>query len=392
MVTMRTVAPLLIVSFCAAFVYSGLQNKADEFADGFCANAKEDEVENEFSLVVKEEMPQKSKDPYAGWKSWCEPVDYETPCKSNDDCDGANPGHPAAGPMKCFNPWYAKANPEYKICAPGYARKSELRWREDRLREIVRQQYSGEAELCELDGRPIHKESWKCQRAKQVGDALTNFLLIPYDRETTRRPWKRHRLDADLRANRTAWFKQAEVYGWEVQADKSGETKTMGSAQEWANPHYGQRHRWHFGLGPFGQNAPLWVHNWDIQAPPEILCKEVEAVESYLRKARDTVVKLRHGIRCGGSYYEDKSPTWEVVHRSSSSGKICPATSGEKGAEKRAARFRKAAKAHGVDPDQVVTLKMLGQQIPRATQNARAAEIYAVLSTKWPVEKIRKKH
>ncbi len=155
-------------------------------------------------------------------------------------------------------------------------------------------------------------------------------MLIPYDRETTRRPFKRHRLEADLRANRTSWFKQAPAYGWEAVVDEGGNFVTMDKAEEEASPHYGERHRWHYGLGPFGQNAAIYVRYWDTAAPPEVLCKEVEAVESYLRNARRVVKNLRNGIRCRGEYYENRAPTWEVVHRAASSGKSCPPLSTNK--------------------------------------------------------------
>jgi len=396
MVTMRKIVPLFIASFSAAFV-SGGTSDAEAFDSGFCAS-EEVKVELEgFALVAEEPEPQKATDPYAGWQNWCEPVDYQSACQEHVDCKDAEQNHPAHRPMRCYNPWYAKKNPDYKICAPGYARKSELNWREGRLREVVAQSYFGEVDYCEYDGRPIRKEGYKCHRARRAGDLLTSFLLIPYDRETTRRPWKRHRLDADLRANRTAWFNQADKYGWRILTDKSGETTDFELAQNWGSPYYGERHRWHFGLGPFGQNAALYVRYWDVKAPPEILCREVESVEAYLRNARRIVRNLKNGIRCNGEYYEDKSPTWTVVHRAASSGKICPATEGQgpkakKRAAKKLASFRAGAKAHGVDPDQVVTLKMLGASIPQETQNVRSAEIYAVLDEKWPVEKMGKKH
>jgi len=396
MVTMRFV-PLLTVSFFTAFIYSGIGEVEEVFAPGVCVDEAEG-AEVQLPLVAPEPEPQRTVDPYAGWQNWCEPVDYQTTCETHDDCKGANPDHPAHRPMRCYNPWYAKGNPDYKICAPGYARKNELDWREGRLREIVSQQYSGEADTCVLDGRPIHKEGWKCQRDKRLGDILTNFLLMPYDRETGRRPWKRHRLDADRRANVTAWYNMAGVYGWEVALDKYGEAITVVNKHpEWANPYYDSRPRWHFGLGPFGQNAPLYLRYWDVKAPPEVLCREVEPVEAYLRNARRIVKNLRNGIRCNGEYYEDRSPTWTVIHRAASRGKICPSTGDEKPkakaqAAKKLANFRSSAKKHDLDPDQVVTMKMLGQVIPEQGQNARAAEIYAVFDEKWPVENMVKKH
>lgn len=378
------------MGFCFAFIYSIVQTATLIQADGICNNKANVKPES-FSLVAEIPRPQKSEDPYEGWKNWCEPVVYDKSCVEHEDCAGVYPDHPAQRPMRCFNPWFARNNPEVKICAPGYARKSERVWRENRLREIVRQQYFNETEHCVLDGRPIHKENWRCQKAKRLGDKLTNFLLIPYDRETTRRPFKRHRLDADLHAGKTTWFDHAEDYGWKPKLDDKGNFVDMEKVTEDANPWFNERWRWHFGLGSFGQNVALWVTVWDKQAPPEILCREPVAVETYLRKSREIVKKLYHGIRCNGEYYEDKNPTWEVIHRAVSSGKICPATSHEKNAVKKSINFRKSAARHDVNPDEVVSLKMLGAPIPRSTQNERLAEIYDVLEDKWPVANMGKK-
>jgi len=320
--------------------------------------------------------------PYAGWQQWCEPFDYDFACQTHEDCATAHPNHPAQRPMRCFNPWYAKNRPEYKVCAPGHAGKRERGWREDRLREVIRQQYFNEAEICGPDdGRPLWRHGWRCERAAARGDKLLAFLWVGYMRETTARPWKRHRLDADTKANKTTWFEMAESdYGWSIETAQ-GEVASM-DAMEGANPYYDQRYRWHFGLGPIGQNAALWVRYWDMQAPPEILCREVEPFEAYLRKAREVVTTLRHGIRCGGEYYEDKSPTWEVLHRVVNIGSICPLNTGRQ--QRGLARFRKHAKKFGLKHDEVVTLGMLGAPIPADGQNERAAEIYAVLNQKLP--------
>lgn len=391
MATMRTVVPFLIVAFSSAFVWSGIAHSRGSFDEGLCASNEATLELPALSLVTTPEVTQKSTDPYEGWQQWCEPYGYDIVCKDHDDCEGVYPNHPAQRPMRCFNPWYAKKNPEYEVCAPGYARNLELEWRKNRLREIVRQQYFGETEYCALDGRPIHKENWKCQRATRQGDKLTNFLLIPYDRETSRRPWKRHRLEVDLRANRTAWFRHANVYGWEPIKNEKGHFVRMEKIDEEASPYYNERHRWHYGLGPFGQNVALYLRYWDKQAPPEILCREGNAVETYLRNARRILKNLKNGIRCNGEYYEDKNPTWEIVHRAASSGKICPSTGLEKNAKKMAEKvrnFRIDAREHGIDPEEVVTLEMLGRPIAEEDQNARMAEIYSAVEYKWPVEKM----
>lgn len=322
----------------------------------------------------------KGTDPYAGWHTWCEPVDNDRACDTATDCTGIP--HPARRPLKCVHPWYAKDTPDLKVCAPGYHRKERM-WHRDRLREVIRQQYFGEAELCE-DGLPMWKQHWRCQKASRKGDTLEKFLWVAYARETTGRYWKRHRLESDVKAAKTTWFREAGEYGWTIPVDESGEMVESPYAHEDepSNPHFGERHRWHFGLGPIGQNAAFWVKWWDPLAPPEVLCREVQPFEAYLRKAEDVIRKLHNGIRCGGEPYHEKAPTWTTLHRALNLGSVCPVVTERqrKGVE----RFRKDARRYDLDPDQVVTPKILGRRIPRERQNERVAEIYEVLERKLP--------
>lgn len=304
-------------------------------------------------------------DPYEGWEHRCEPYAYDVGCQTTAECEGIR--HVAQRPLRCVHPWWSD-DPEVRICAPGYAHGRERKWRYARLRAMIGYQHFGERTHCELDGRPRHKEDWRCQRAMKRGDLLAQFLWVAYMRETTARPWKRHRLDADVRASKTTWWKQAETYGYRVEGDH------LVATSDDANPHYLDRHRWHYGLGPAGQNAPLWVHRWDVQAPPEILCGEVEPFEAYLRKAREVVVQLKQGIRCGSEPYHNRKPTWTDLHHGVSQGSACPHVTAKQ--RKGLDRFRKHARKYGLDPDQVVTLKMLGEPIPREGQNETARDIY----------------
>lgn len=331
-------------------------------------------------LVVEDSDPPQEVDPYEGWGNWCEPFDYERVCQTADDCRGI--AHPARRDLRCVHPWYAKENPDYRVCAPGYAGKLERIWRFNRLREIVRQQYFDETKHCKLDGRPLHEEHWRCQQAAIQGDRLARFLWIGYRRETTGRPWKRHRLESDVRAAKTTWYEQAVEYGWSVAVDKAGEVASIKPATEHPNPHYTERHRWHFGLGPIGQNAALWVDDWDRQAPPEVLCRAVPAFEAYLRKARETLKVLRAGIRCSGQRYRETRPTWATIHRALNLGSICPPSTDRHRAGLE--RFRTAAAAQDIDPDREIGIPDLGAPIPVDGQNDRAAEIEEAVERHWP--------
>lgn len=337
-----------------------------------------------------ESIPQE--DPYAGWSTWCEPMEYETVCKTDKDC--ADVYVEAIGrPLKCVQPWWSKSA-DLKICAPGYSGKKERAWRSSRLREIVRLQYFGETEHCALDGRPVHKEHWRCQREWRQAETLAQFLWLVYKRETTGRPYKRHRLNPDLDANLAAWVRRAQDYGWEVELACSNGRKRCKKDKKYVksykpvgdafNPHYGSMHRWWYGLGGLGQNAALWTDTWDKMAPPEILCREVPSFETYLRRARRVVTQLDGGVDCDGDLKKDHwdhAPTWAVVHRGASGGKTCPPKNQD---NKHEQDFRRRAKREGLDPDQVVTLDMLGTPIERENQNQRMAEIYAVLDEKLP--------
>lgn len=339
---------------------------------------------------------QENSDPYEGWQTWCEPVVNDIECSSNADCQDIEYGE-IGRPLRCIKPWWAKSS-ELKICAPGYARASERKWRKQRLREIVRQQYFDETKHCVLDGRPIREESWRCQRECKRAETLTNFLWLVYKRETTARPWKRHRLNPDRGANMKAWVRRAHDYGWQVQLGCTNGKKKCTSKLKYVrdyqpladvptNPHYASMHRWQYGLGGLGQNAALWTDTWDSMAPPEILCREVVAFETYLRRARDVVGMLVSGIDCDGDgdrEYVNSSPTWVDVHRATSGGKVCPPKSQRDYRGTHGKNFRRRAAREGLDPDQVVTRTMLGKPIERETQNERLAQINAVLEMKLP--------
>ncbi len=165
---------------------------------------------------------------------------------------------------------------------------------------------------------------------------------------------------------------------------------------EGGSPHYKDEFRWQFGLGPFGQNTALWVHSWDVNAPPEILCQEVPAIELYLRRARRVVADYQHGIDCGGVKYHGMSikilengqevvveqPSWVDIHRATSGGKYCPRKS--KKASFYNKKLRGRLKSVGIRPDEPVTADMLGEPIPKDIQNERAMELLSILEEKLP--------
>lgn len=410
-------------------------------------------------------------DPYAGHVSWCEPMWYEKTCGDHSDCDQIR--HVARRSLRCIRPWWAKkddlrdddGNP-LKVCAPGYTAKTERRWRRARLRELVAQAYFDEPTRCPdwrwkvlgAEGKPkrfqrvwdndrsTHQQHWRCTQEWRKAETLADFLWVPYFRETTARPWKRHRLDKDVAANKRAWVKEAPDYGWVIELGcEDGRPLALDSEGVWRdakghrcrkgrdrkgrytrdrhviadyypdsdaeqhNPYYGERHRWAYGNGGLGQNTAYGTQDWDKMAPPEILCHEVEGFEAYLRDARHAVRTLRgHGVDCGGETryrgsairtlidpatkqpigeLQVEEPSWADVHRVASGGKFCP-RKGAKGAEY-ARKFARRMESVGLRVDAPVTEEMLGRPIARKRQNERAAEILdrleMVLPPAWPI-------
>lgn len=394
-------------------------------------------------------------DHYADWGSWCEPMWYDTACQEHDDCAGIK--HVAGRPLRCVRPfWGIKSGAKgpdgkpLKVCAPGYTRKTERRWRRARLREFVAQAYFDEPENCPswswemigaadkpkrfvrewANGKPTHHQHWRCSTAAAKAQKLANFLWVPYFRETTARPWKRHRLNPDVVANVLAWVNEASVFGWKVEMlcadgrnlekDREGrwrDQRGRGCAKrnlvvgnyypdpeaDRHNPHFGERDRWQYGLGPVGKNTAYGTQDWDVMAPPEILCREPEGFEAYLRDVRHAVRTFRsnkppvcNGIPYRGrairhvkdaegkviSEFEVLEPSWYDAHRVASGGKFCPRKSAKAADYRR--KFAKRMESAGLRPDEPVTIDMLGRPISRDTQNEVASEIHKQLDAKLP--------
>lgn len=311
-------------------------------------------------------------DPYAQWKSWCEPEQL-TVCKTKRDCRGIE--HPSGRPLKCVRPWYAERGSDYRVCSPGYSNRYERDHQRARLRELVRLQYSGEEELCAESG-------WQCGQRRRRGRNLASLLNMVAQRETTMRHWKRHRLNGDVAHARKAWSRTAKIYGHQRLEDGAVRFNRGG------NKHFPQQWRWEYGLGLYGMNASLFTRTWDPGAPPEVLCREVEATEAYLRSTRKAWRKLSGGINCdkepGREWHGVAGkPTWYDVHRYASGGQLCPS-------KRSKAKFEKRARRAGLEPFAPVALADLGVPIDRGDQNDTARLLAAQLdafSTVWRFER-----
>jgi hypothetical protein len=211
---------------------------------------------------------------------------------------------------------------------------------------------------------------WRRGQGMDVGskrcdpDKLHALLVLVATRESTLRPWKRHRLSPDIKANNSSWFQQAKRYGWTVVLDYAGGIRTMDSSRD-ANPYYANRHRW-MGLGLYGQNASINVAVLDRLAPPEVLCRTDLATETYLRQLRNAWLKLEAGVTCEGKPFHGSSPdgraAWIDAHRAASTGRICGPHPRDHDFKTRASRIR-VGDAHPfeLDPYEGIHLSWLGK-------------------------------
>jgi hypothetical protein len=267
--------------------------------------------------------------------SWCEPLDPPL-CREQADCSAGE---------RCVPPWWASTT-EAKVCARSMPGRVERRWRADRLRVVV---------------------DHVCTRARGCEPTdLHAYLRTLVSRESSFRPWKRHRLNPDLEANADAWAKHRERFA--------------------NNPASANADRWLTGLGYYGQIPALWLPRWDADAPPETLCGEVESTEVHLRAARDQVRKIARGVDCdrdgerdyfGSACSPDAggcSPSWYDASRANS-GSLCP------GDREHRRRFEARAREAGLDPWAPITAADLGVEIPRDRQDAIAADLRDAMVT-----------
>jgi hypothetical protein len=204
--------------------------------------------------------------------------------------------------------------------------------------------------------------------------ALTALLWLEALKESSFRPWARHRMQGDLHANARSWTSRAEKYGHRSDADGL-------QLEVDGNPHFAEPERWSTGLGLYGSNAALHTSAWDPMAPPEVLCREEIATEAWLRRARASVAKIASGIDCDGDGKREYrglacndagcGPSWYDVHNATAAGKLCPSD------VERMRKFARRAKTVGLDPWARVRIADLGEPIPRETQNEVARELRA---------------
>src|SRR5690606_33555595 len=173
------------------------------------------------------------------------------------------------------------------------------------------------------------------------------LLQLIAARESSMQQGLVHRLSPDLEGSLQAWRKTGKHYE--------------------GNPHYADASRWQtYGL--FGMNSNYFTLVWDNQADPRVLCDAIVDILVYRRAAARVIRKAGAAIKCtdaeGRSFDYRTKATWETVHRAVSGGKLCPSQS-ENVAAIMGKYFRGRAAKVGLNPDQPVTLKMLGTEPSR---------------------------
>jgi hypothetical protein len=279
--------------------------------------------------------------PLVSAAGWCEPIE-PTPCSPDvpRSCSSA----PDGTARVCSRLWHISGSIEHG-CLLAFPTRDVQRWRSDRLRVIV---------------DAVCRPAGGCDPV-----ALHGYLGTLIMRETTWRPYKVHRLSADVDANKLAWSRYSERY--------------IG------NRAAGDATRWSVGRGYFGMNAAGWLWRWDVLAPPETLCGEVESVLVHLRAARERWHRLDAGVRCDDVEHHGTGVdgvSWYDVSLVNSGSEACPATDGTPLAVREG--FEKRARSRGLSPYSTVSLTMLGRDVTRERQAEFAATVRARMDRQHP--------
>ena len=199
----------------------------------------------------------------------------------------------------------------------------------------------------------------------KASDEFHKLLQLVAARESSLQQGLVHRLSPDLEGSYSAWRKMQKTYE--------------------GNPHAADPTVWQtYGL--FGMNSNYFTLVWDKTADPRILCDAIVDVLVYRRAAVRMIRKAGGNIVCkdeqGKPFNYTTKATWETVHRAVSGGKLCPSKHEETAATMKKF-FRGRAQKVGLNPDQPVTLKMLGVEPDKALDGAAWPDQDTMLSGLW---------
>lgn len=191
------------------------------------------------------------------------------------------------------------------------------------------------------------------------------LLMLVALRESSYQSGLVHRLQPDIEGSRSAWRKMKSRYT--------------------DNPYAEDPSLWQtYGL--FGMNSNYFTMLWSKQSDPRVLCDPVVDVLVYRRAAERALRKLNSTIRCknanGETFSFQTTPTWATIHRAVNGGKLCPSKHEDRAAVTRK-YFNARAKKKGLDPDERVTLKMLGVEPERGLDGEEWATQEQVVAGLW---------
>ncbi len=198
--------------------------------------------------------------------------------------------------------------------------------------------------LTRIEQQRTHKVIAHVAKRLKASDEFHKLLQLVAMRESSLQQGLVHRLSPDLEGSYSAWRKMQKTYE--------------------GNPHAVDPTVWQtYGL--FGMNSNYFTLVWDKTADPRVLCDAIVDVLVYRRAAARMIRKAGGTIVCkdenGKPFNYTTKATWASVHRAVSGGKLCPSKR-EESAATMAKFFRNRAARVGLNPDQLVTTKMLGME------------------------------
>lgn len=305
--------------------------------------------------------------------------------------------------LRCVRPWRpGNTKDTHKVCIPKFPKRSEQDWRRKRLRHVIGR------------GFDLTGEWWvnavKSHQASRAMRVYRYFKAVVV-RETSMRPFKIHRLPPDVEAAYESYRRHKKKGTYEgnpnfdgyrvlagpgereglftfeeiVNAETYDDAETIKAQIESEHPDWivirqSNPARW-LSYGYTGQQSAGWVFEVDKMAPPEVLCLETFAVETYLRRMRRVAGKLDRKYDCkdadGKPYKRDllrskeqkrdhvretfRPATWHTIHRATSGGRMCPRNADTWTQTKRG--FERRADMHGLNAHQHVSRRMLGRNL-----------------------------
>ncbi len=335
-------------------------------------------------------LPRPPKNPYEGWEGWCEDL-YKLVCDpEKDSC----PLDRTGAAQDCRKPdWSRREGSNVYMCEPRWFTSSKQKAQRVAQGMIVGELCKWPAWAKDLSewgsqnrmGSDPSKLCWRLRGGTKAQKACSSGHFC--------QPNKLHKLLRLVAARESTWNNTvSHILNPDVEANRKSYRKAKKAKRYKDNPHFLYRDRWERGYGWYGMNASLHVNLWDATAPPEILCRQVESTEAYLRKARRSFRKLwsKYGDTTRRTYELDTGKkvrvvgvTWYDVHRAASSGKLTPEkiikTRRWSKKKKKWRKFgfvsRARSKRVKLNPFETVMWEMLGKPIPRDTQNKVAESI-----------------